>query len=990
MLRWESARRGLQPNEFCTLDPRHDQQVRQALVGILDELAEMLISEITDDRRAAVTALARAQDDRSIDLLMKTLSDEDEYVRGDAVRALGDLGAREAADTARRLLDDWHHYPRLCAAEACGKIRDAKAVGKLVAMLGDNSKTVREKATAALKAITGHDFGTDQQKWQESLKLTNNSSPTGHDPSAPRDAKSTLMWVKCRSSEFPERRFEYAHPAGLIAMPDGSVVVAGGEGRSWGGMVDYNAFLERLDPDGNLMWRNLGTTLRGSCSPAEICVAPDGGIVVAGTYAGKTLFTSCDGNSRSLTGKTLSRLSSLVFVAKYSSDGTLAWLNGATNAKSDVSQPAITTLPNGDVLLAGRFDREVVFGQNEETREVLRSSTANNLFLARCNGNDGRLKWIRCVVEGRAAAHFQLAALSAASDGSAVLLGRFEKTIVFDPEGSKEVHLQVASNSESRHSDLFLARFDTEGHFLWTAQGHSNSSMYPVDVITQSDGRVLVVGTFSGTALFDSNGNPSSQLVSAGKTDVFFGQWFPDGEMAWVRRAGGTFKDEASGFGRDDVGDFSIVGTFAREATFGLGEANEATVTAEGKRGVFVARFADKGTLIDAQCVGHISRASDNSVQDYALDQQSSVFLAASFFTEAMLGSGSNDREGLWSERKQDLFVAKFRRVQAVEDKPMRNTTTNELEPSHSSSTPQHFPTSLFCGVVLTALLALVGIRCKRNPLRMLVCASFAGTLLISAATTRCADAQVLGLHSSKGKSLSVVPELDFPSTTRSARDDWWGALDEPTFAEVTFDGNRFTFQDDKFFFVLRGFVPDQASSFARSTLLRMTAGTTFRTFTATIEATGKGAWVRIFSGIVAGGENVKVTYSGDSNKIEEPCVVDFPKALEVDFYVNLLESQNANVRQSAVCSLRWIESPDNSKLLQRVLDKALSDEAPGVRGAMVWLIGELGWKKARPALKKALNAETHDGVRKTIVANLARLSRLPSTRHLKSDSHDE
>jgi HEAT repeat protein len=78
------------------------------------------------------------------------LKDEDTYVRGRAVDALGNIGdARAVEPIINALKNDKNWY----AAEALGKIGDARAIEALNQALKDSDASVRLNAREALDKI---------------------------------------------------------------------------------------------------------------------------------------------------------------------------------------------------------------------------------------------------------------------------------------------------------------------------------------------------------------------------------------------------------------------------------------------------------------------------------------------------------------------------------------------------------------------------------------------------------------------------------------------------------------------------------------------------------------------------------------------------------------------------------------------------------------------------------------------------------------------
>ena len=108
-------------------------------------------------RKAAITALGKYKDRRSVDALIRVLQDESEYksIRAEAAAALGALLDERASAPLLAALDDRNAEVRAKAAAALGAIKDAKADGKLISLVQDRLQdtAVRAASVAALGAI---------------------------------------------------------------------------------------------------------------------------------------------------------------------------------------------------------------------------------------------------------------------------------------------------------------------------------------------------------------------------------------------------------------------------------------------------------------------------------------------------------------------------------------------------------------------------------------------------------------------------------------------------------------------------------------------------------------------------------------------------------------------------------------------------------------------------------------------------------------------
>ena len=104
-------------------------------------------------RRAAAEALGKLKDARAVVPLIAALEDESTAVRREAAEALGKSGDARAVEPLIVALRDKVTDVRLNAAEALGELKDARAVEPLIAALEDSDNNVCKAAEGALVKI---------------------------------------------------------------------------------------------------------------------------------------------------------------------------------------------------------------------------------------------------------------------------------------------------------------------------------------------------------------------------------------------------------------------------------------------------------------------------------------------------------------------------------------------------------------------------------------------------------------------------------------------------------------------------------------------------------------------------------------------------------------------------------------------------------------------------------------------------------------------
>jgi HEAT repeat protein len=103
-------------------------------------------SKDLDTRDNAFVAATRRRD---IETLLQVIEDADQYVRGDAIKALGEIGDAMAVPALIKRLDDANFNNQEAAAAALAKIGDGRAIQPLVAMLRAVGKEQQARYAAA-------------------------------------------------------------------------------------------------------------------------------------------------------------------------------------------------------------------------------------------------------------------------------------------------------------------------------------------------------------------------------------------------------------------------------------------------------------------------------------------------------------------------------------------------------------------------------------------------------------------------------------------------------------------------------------------------------------------------------------------------------------------------------------------------------------------------------------------------------------------------
>lgn len=237
-----------------------------------------------------------------------------------------------------------------------------------------------------------------------------------------------------------------------------------------------------------------------------------------------------------------------LFVARLDPDsGKIKWAVRGGGVLSDVAH-AVAVDKSGNAFVTGYFQTKAIFGTF-----TLESSGQDDydVFVAKIAAASGKFEW---AFGGGSAAHDEAKDLALDSKGNVYVTGYYKGPAVF---GSKSVQ-------HHQGGDLFVAKLDTNGKFLWVTSSSGSLSEQGSAIAVDGKDRVVVAGYHQGTTTLGGK-----TVKSAGGRDAFVASLDTSGETLWVVSGGGTKDDEALGLALDTAGRPVITGYFWEAATFG-------------------------------------------------------------------------------------------------------------------------------------------------------------------------------------------------------------------------------------------------------------------------------------------------------------------------------------------------------------------------------------------------------------------------------------
>ncbi len=430
----------------------------------------------------------------------------------------------------------------------------------------------------------------------------------------------------------------------LVVFGDGSAAVTGGFSGSgvFGSttvtgtnpLVNGGTYAARLAADGAFSWAR---EAQGGIAAA----AAGGATLVAGT---KDVYYT-GGDMAGIWQPSFS--ATHMVVSQLKADGSTGWRysEGATPFPGMYPQPgygsavqpqAITTLPDGSVVVAGM--------RNDYYSSYPTTMNTPVFFLRKINA-DGSAGW------GQSSSaptmygfgyYDTVTSLTAFADGSTLLAGRFGDQLPF---GSSAPSPSPAPSS----GRAFVTKLAADGTVAWSRQFDEfvDPTMPPyyssygdvtvAAMTTLPDGTSLVAGSFSGTVTFGS-----TTLVAADFSDGFIVKLAADGAVVWAQ----ALDADVAGITTLTDGSVLASGTFAGSLTVGA-----ETLTSAGDADAFVLKIAPTGTYTWARRIGGTGWDAGGKI---AALPDGSALVAGRFSGTASFGAVTLTSGGT------DLFIAKI------------------------------------------------------------------------------------------------------------------------------------------------------------------------------------------------------------------------------------------------------------------------------------------------------------------------------------------
>ncbi len=421
------------------------------------------------------------------------------------------------------------------------------------------------------------------------------------------------------------------------------------------------------------------------------CVAYDasGNMYVAGVFTGEM---NADPTGTTTTYKlTAVGVTTDIYVAKYSSTGSLVWAFSLGGSSADVAR-GITVDANGYIYLVGNItaasSTNIDADPSSNTNNISGASVSNSsdIFIAKYNGNTtpSNTTFYKWAFTAGSTSTDQANAVTVDAAGNVYVCGTIAGTTAMDMDPSSNTNNITGAGG----NDMFVAKYDgtltpsSTSFYKWAFQVGASGADAMLGMAIDASGYIYTCGTINGSTSTNIDADPTSNtnyvtgVAVTSSADVFVAKY--DGTLdpsntsfyKWAFTTGSTSADQANAITTDATGNVYIGGLISGTTALDADpSANSNTVTGAGGSDIFIAKY--DGTLAPASTSFYKwAFVTGNTGTDQALAIKvdasnklivaGTVSISSSLSVDADPSSNTNNVTNGYSTSSQDFFLAKY------------------------------------------------------------------------------------------------------------------------------------------------------------------------------------------------------------------------------------------------------------------------------------------------------------------------------------------
>lgn len=348
----------------------------------------------------------------------------------------------------------------------------------------------------------------------------------------------------------------------------------------------------------------------------DISLSPTGETYITGHFEGTSMFDSSTVIAMGFWD---------LFLAKYGCEGELEWVKTIGNPFGALTDGnGLANDNEGNIFLTGSFGNSIIIDAT-----VLASNGQSDVLIAKFDPG-GNLIW---------ADHLGGSQGDFGEDIQVDLAGNVWITGSF----SDTVSIGTTTLASSGQTDIFVAKWDKNGNFLWAKQAGGSNFDIGRGIDVDKSGNGWVTGEFNGPATADT-----VTLSGIGNRDIFLAKYDSLGNLLWAEEAGGLQEDRGYDIATDNQENAYITGCLTGLTIWG----DTMYPAAFLNDNIFVAKYDPFGNLVWMRQTG--GKDWDRG-EGISMGTDNEIYMTGHFADTAFF-----DTDTLVSSIYFDIFVIKY------------------------------------------------------------------------------------------------------------------------------------------------------------------------------------------------------------------------------------------------------------------------------------------------------------------------------------------
>jgi len=345
-----------------------------------------------------------------------------------------------------------------------------------------------------------------------------------------------------------------------------------------------DAFISKLDMQGNLLWANHIAGL-GYEQGFSVKTNIAGNVYSIGSFQGTVDFDP------SLNAYFLTASGDETYILELDGGGNFGW---AKKFGGNISSLDLFVDQNSNLYITGTYIGINDFDPGPLTYTMTSSNVATFVLKLDASGN---FIWAKSINGDGSTC--QGSAISVDQNSNVLIGGRFNFSRDFDP-GPGTYSLSATG---FWNDDGFILKLDPNGNFVWAKKVGAQYTDAVKDLSVDINGNLYVIGHFDYPSDFDPG--PGTFTLTPTGVDVFFLRLNPDGNFVFAKSFGGNGQDAGFAIETSSSGDIFLAGEFRATVDFDPGPGSY-SLPSHGGDDSFISKFDSLGNFFWAKTMGGI------------------------------------------------------------------------------------------------------------------------------------------------------------------------------------------------------------------------------------------------------------------------------------------------------------------------------------------------------------------------------------------------